>query len=152
MSNYTEHLNIFIVGKYMVYSAKKEKLSATKNFREKNSSPHEWIIVKFCSGTYRGPSEQTQLKPAHRKSKDKHSCQPPATLFKYFASWVWLHTYKSDGWLMTNSVIVHAGMWVCMLTVGAAVKCLFSAFENLNNLTLNTTNMPICNKPPGIIL
>lgn len=108
------------------------------------------MIVKFCSGTYRGPSEQTQLNPAHRKSKDKHSCQPPATLFKYLsASWLWLHTCTSKGWLMTNSVIVHAGMWACMLTMGAVVKCPFSAFENLNILTLD---MPICNKPPERIL
>lgn len=53
---------------------------------------------------------------------------------------------------MINSVILHAGMWVCMLIVEAAVKCPFSAFENLNILTLDTLNMPMCNKPPERIL
>lgn len=102
-----------------VYSAKRQKV-LQETHGEESSSPHEWIIVKFCSRTYWGPSEQAQLKPTHRKNKDKHSCQPPATLFKYLsAESIYIHVKMRADWWLT-------------------VKCPFSAFENLNILVHDT--------------
>lgn len=68
----------------------------------------------------RGPLYKHSWKPAHRRNKDKHSCQPPATLFKHHHTFLlhdssYIHAKWLADWWLPQRLLIPVCRFACQL-------------------------------------
>lgn len=112
MCNCTE-ANLFNVGNSIVcLFYKGEKMECFREHPGKKARAHinesSWNSVLAVIGA---PLNKHSWKPAHRSNKDKHSCQPPATLFKYHHTYLlrgssYIHAKVLADWWLTQQLLI----------------------------------------------
>lgn len=122
MRNYTE-ANLFNVGNNIVclFYKRPKKIESFREHPEKNDRAHmnesSWNSVL---AVIRGPLYKHSWKPAHRRNKDKHSCQPPATLFKYHHTFLlhessYIHAKWLADWWLPQRLLMPVCRFACQL-------------------------------------
>lgn len=126
MCNYTE-ANLFKVGNNIVclfYKSKKKKMERFREHPGKKARAHmnesSWNSLLAVIG---GPLNKHSWKPAHRKNKDKHSCQPPAPLFKYHHTDLlhessYIHAKWLADWWLPQRLLMLVCRFTCPLWCG----------------------------------